>query len=71
MHKIRFKGKIYTEVENDDNFLYDTSIVKEKYKVKNSKGELFTFIHSIIGYFLYDSKGNRYAEAQSIKEISR
>ena len=63
--KLRFQGKVYKVIE----FIQpsDISIIKEQARVVNSKGIEFTFIHSITGYYLYDSKGNRVAEALSIK----
>lgn len=65
-HKIKFKGKIYTVIEEQD--VKDSTIIKFRARVKNSKGEEFTFIYSAIGYYLYDSKGNRIAETISVQE---
>ena len=60
--KLRFKGKIYTVIKTED--VGDPSIIMMRAIVKNRKGEEFTFIHSIIGYFLYDKAGKRIEEAQ-------
>lgn len=65
MTKLRFKGKIYKVIEIIEPS--DTSIIKEQAEVVNSKGEKFTFVHSITGYYLYDDKNNRVAETLSIK----
>lgn len=65
-HKIKFKGKTYTVIEvlNID----DTSIIKRKEKVKSSKGEIFIFVKSVLGYYLYNDKNQRVAETLSIQE---
>lgn len=65
-HKIKFKGKIYTVVEILD--VGDSAIIKRREKVIDSKGKEFTFIQSIIGFFLYDDKEKRVAETTSIQE---
>ena len=65
-HKIKFKGKTYTVVETQD--VVDPSIIKYRAKVKDSKGEIFTFIHSGTGFHLYDIKDRRIAETTSVQE---
>ena len=65
-HKIKFKGKIYTVIEVLD--VGDASIIKRKAKVKSSKGEIFIFIQSVLGYYLYNDKNQRVAETLSVQE---
>lgn len=65
-HKIKFKGKTYTVIDYLETT--DIDIIKRKAKVKNSKGEEFTFVQSILGFYLYDSKYNRVAETLSVQE---
>lgn len=65
-HKIKFQGKTYTVVSVED--VVDPSIIKYRAKVVNSKGEGFTFIHSVTGYHLYNSKDQRVAETTSVQE---
>ena len=65
-HKIKFQGKTYTVIEVQD--VGDPSIIKYRAKVKNSKGEEFTFIHSGTGYHLYNGKNQRIAETTSVQE---
>lgn len=63
--KIRFQGKIYKVIEPLQS--NDVSIIKEAFKVVDSKGTHFTLIHSMTGYYLYDDKAHRVAETSSIK----
>ena len=65
-HKIKFKGKTYTVIDYLENT--DIDIIKRKARVKNSKGEEFTFVQSILGFYLYDKKCNRIAETLSVLE---
>ena len=65
-HKIKFKGKTYTVIDYLET--PDIDIIKRKARVKNSKGEEFTFIQSILGFYLYDKKYNRIAETLSVQE---
>lgn len=65
-HKIKFKGKTYTTLKilNDTN-----DIILRKEIVKDSKGNEFILVKSVLGYFLYDISGNtRISETLSISE---
>jgi hypothetical protein len=65
-HKIKFQGKTYTVIEVED--VGDPSIIRYRAKVKNSKGEEFTYIYSCTGHHLYNSKNQRIAETTSVQE---
>lgn len=65
-HKIKFKGKTYTVVEEQG--VVDPSIIKYRARVKDSKGIEYTYIHSGTGHHLYDSKNQRIAETTSVQE---
>lgn len=65
-HKIKFKGKTYTVIDYLETT--DADIIKRKARVKSSKGEEFTFVQSILGFYLYDAKCNRVAETLSVQE---
>lgn len=65
-HKYKIKGKTYTHVKTLD--LGDPDIIKFKAIVKDSKGVEYTLIHSVLGYYLYDSNEKRHAETLSIQE---
>jgi hypothetical protein len=65
-HKIKFQNKTYTVIEVQD--AGDPAIIKYRAKVKNSKGEEFTFVHSLTGFHLYNEKDQRIAETTSVQE---
>lgn len=65
-HKFKIKGKTYTLLEEMD--VIDKSIIKRRAKVVDSKGVVFTYIHSITGYHLYNDKDQRIVETFSIQE---
>lgn len=65
-HKIKFKGKTYTVIEYLESC--EPTIIKRKARVKSSKGEEFTFVQSILGFYLYDKRCNRIAETLSVQE---
>jgi len=63
--KLKFQGKTYTITEVQD--VGDPSIIKYRAKVKSSKGEEFTYIHSGTGHHLYNNKDQRIAETTSVQ----
>jgi len=65
-HKIKFQGKTYTVIEVQD--VGDPTIIKYRAKVRSSKGEELTFIHSGTGYYLYNDRDQRVAETTSVQE---
>ena len=52
----------------EDEDVIDPTIIKYRAKVKDSKGVIYTFIQSSVGYRLYDEKGKRFAETTSVQE---
>lgn len=66
MKKFRIKGKTYTLIEE---LVSPEDFVKYIAKVKNSKGEFFTLVHSFKTYTLYNDKQHKVLSTYSIKEI--
>ena len=46
----------------------DKSIIKRRAKVVDSKGVVFTYMHSVTGHHLYNDKDQRVVETSSIQE---
>lgn len=65
-HKFKIKGKTYTLLEEMD--VIDRSIVKRRAKVADSKGVVFTYMHSLTGHHLYNDKDQRVVDTSSIQE---
>lgn len=65
-HKFKIKGKTYTLLEEVD--VIDKSIIKRRAKVVDSKGVVFTYIHSVTGHHLYNDKDQRIVETSSVQE---
>ena len=66
VHKFKIKGKTYTLLEEMD--VVDKSIIKRRAKVADSKGVVFTYIHSVTGHHLYNDKDQRIVETSSVQE---
>lgn len=64
--KLKIKGKTYTIKKYLDNL--DDSIIKKRAIVVDSKGNQYTYIHSITGHCLYDDKSRRIVESYSIQQ---
>ena len=65
-HKFKIKGKTYTLLEEMD--VIDKSIIKRRAKVVDSKGVVFTYMHSVTGNHLYNDKDQRIVETSSVQE---
>lgn len=65
MRKLKFKGKIYRLIEFIEP--EDKTFIQCEAHVIDSKNTDFIYVHSILGYFLYDTDGNRLSEAQGVK----
>lgn len=65
-HKFKIKGRTYTLLEEMD--VIDKSIIKRRAKVVDSKGVVFTYMHSVTGHHLYNDKDQRVVDTFSIQE---
>jgi hypothetical protein len=64
--KLKVKGKVYTVV--DSLPVIDEDIIHFKKLVKNSKGEEFYLVKSVLNYSLYTLAGKRVLDTYSIIE---
>ena len=64
--KFKVKGKTYTLLEEMN--VIDKSIIKRRAKVADSKGVVFTYMHSVTGHHLYNDKDQRIVETSSVQE---